>query len=168
MSGIVRQKQTSNTHLIRLLSFAFLLSVSSAFALELKSDELNYKITIPDTWTVKSQGQTGFYAKSQDGKRDVDLAVIRAPFARLDSSYIAKYEQVLKKVHHLQLLSSRVFTIDGVPAYENIQRIGEGAAASVNVERQILADGRGYNLRACLKNHAHRFKPVCGASGRSW
>ena len=68
------------------------------------------------------------------------------PFARFDSSYIANYEQVLKKVHHLQLVSSRVFTIDGVPAYENIQRLGEAPIASVKVEHQIFADGRLYQL----------------------
>jgi hypothetical protein len=78
----------------------------------------------------------------------MNLAVIHATFARLDSSYIASYEQVLKQTRHLQLVSSRVFTNDGVRTYENIQRIGEGLAASVKVERQILADGRFYSLTA--------------------
>jgi hypothetical protein len=134
--------------IIRFLSLTFTFSVVSAFAVELKSDSLNYTITIPDTWTIKSQDQTGFYAKSQDGNRDINLAVIRATFARLDSSYISSYEQVLKQTHHLQLVSSRVFTNDGVRVYENIQKIGEGSAASVKVECQILADGRFYNLSA--------------------
>ena len=134
--------------IIRLLSLTLIFSAVSVFAAELKSDDLNFTITVPDTWTVKSQDQTGFYVKSQDGSRDMNLAVIRATFARLDSSYIAKYEQVLKQTRHLQLVSSRVFTNDGVQVYENIQRIGEGSAASVKVERQILADGRFYALSA--------------------
>ena len=136
--------------IIRLLSLTLIFSVVSTFAAELKSDDLNYTITVPGTWTVKSQDQTGFYVKSQDGNRDMNLAVIRATFARLDSSYIAKYEQVLRQTRHLQLISSRMFTIDGVPAYENIQRIGEGAAASVKIERQILPDGRFYVLSAVM------------------
>jgi hypothetical protein len=76
----------------------------------------------------------------------MSLAAGSAPFAKFDSNYIAKYEQVLKKVHHLQLVSSKVFTIDGAPAYENIQRMGEGSIASVQVEHQIFADGRLYML----------------------
>ena len=134
--------------IIRLLSLTFIFSAASTFAVELKSDALNFTITIPDTWTVKSQDQTGFYVKSQDGNRDMNLAVIRAAFAKLDSDYITKYEQILKQTRHLQLVSSGVFTNDGVQVYENIQRIGEGSAASVKVERQILADGRFYSLTA--------------------
>ncbi len=137
-----------NTKLIRysFFSLAFILSAFSSLALDLKSEDLNFTITIPDTWTVKSQDQTGFYIESQDGKRSVGLVIVPAPFARFDSSYIAKYEQVLKKVHHLELVSSKVFTIDGVPAYENIQRIGKAPNASVKVEHQMFADGRLYQL----------------------
>jgi hypothetical protein len=120
---------------------------SSIFALELKSDDLNYIVTIPGTWTIKSQDSTGFYIKSQDGKeREMFLAIVPAPFARLDSSYIAKFEQVLKNTRSLQLVSSRVFTIDGVPAYENIQRLGKPIVVSVQVEHQIIADGKFYGL----------------------
>jgi len=130
-----------------IIGLAFILSASSVFALELKSDDLNYIVTIPGTWTVKSQDSTGFYIKSQDGKeREMFLAAGYAPFAKFDSSYIAKYEQVLKKTHHVQLISSKVFTIDGAPAYENIQRLGEGSIASIQVEHQIFADGRLYML----------------------
>jgi hypothetical protein len=134
--------------IIRMLSLTLIFSAVSTFAAELKSDDLNFTITVPDAWTVKSQDQTGFYVKSQDGNKDMNLAVIRATFAKLDSSYIAQYEQVLKQTRHLQLVSSRIFTNDGVQVYENIQRIGEGSAASVKVERQILADGRFYSLTA--------------------
>jgi hypothetical protein len=126
------------------LAFIFLASVASAK--ELKSDELNYVVTVPDDWIVKSQDSTGFYTTSQDGKRQMSLAAGYAPFAKFDSNYIAQYEQVLRKVHHLQLVSSKVFTIDGAPAYENIQRMGEGSIASVQVEHQIFADGRLYML----------------------
>ena len=137
-----------NTNLIRYSFFglAFILFAFSSLALDLKSEDLNFTFTIPGTWTVKSQDQTGFYIKSQDGQRSVNLAIVPAPFARFDSSYIAKYEQALKKVHHLQLVSSRVFTIDGVPAYENIQRLGEASIVSMEVEHQIFADGRLYGL----------------------
>jgi hypothetical protein len=139
---------TMNTNLVRysLFGLAFIFSAFSSLALDLKSEDLNFTFTIPGNWTVKSQDQTGFYIKSQDGKRSVSLAIVPAPFARFDSSYIAKYEQVLKKVHHLQLVSSRVFTIDGAPAYENIQRTGEAPNASVQVEHQMFADGRLYML----------------------
>ena len=136
--------------IIRFLSLTFIFSATSTFAVELKSDALNFTITVPDTWTVKSQDQTGFYVKSQDGNRNMSLVAMRAPLMRLDSSYIAKYEQVLKQTRHLQLLSSRVFTNDGVQVYENIQRLGEAAAASVQIERQILADGRFYTLSAMV------------------
>lgn len=134
--------------IIRLLSLTLTFSALSAFAVDLKSDDLNFTITVPNAWTVKSQDLTGFYVKSQDGNRDMNLAVISATFVRFDSSYIAQYEQVLKQTRHLQLVSSRIFTNDGVQVYENIQRIGGGAAASVKVERQILADGKFYSLTA--------------------
>ena len=127
-----------------IIVLAFILSVSSVFALELKSDDLNFIITIPGTWTITSQDSTGFYIKSQDGKRAVSLVASSAPFAKFDSNYIANYEQVLQKTHHVQLVSSKIFTIDGAPAYENIQRLGEGSIASVQVEHQIFADGRLY------------------------
>jgi hypothetical protein len=129
-----------------IFSLVFILSASSVFALELKSDDLNYIITIPGIWTVKSQDSTGFYIKSQDGKERMFLAAGYAPFAKFDSNYIAQYEQVLQKNHHVQLISSKVFTIDGAPAYENIQRLGNGSFASVQVEHQIFADGRLYML----------------------
>ena len=138
-----------NAHVARCLSFAFVFSASSAFALDLKSDDLNYTITVPGTWTVKSQDQTGFYIVGQDAqnrKREVSLVTMPTHFARFDSSYIANFEQVLKKVHNLELVSSRVFTNDGVPAYENIQRIGKAPVASVKVEHQIFAEGRLYQL----------------------
>jgi len=129
-------------------ALAFILSSSSLLALELKSVDLNYTITIPSTWSVEKQDQTGFYFKSQDGKKSMDLAVITAGFGTIDSDYIARYEQVLKKVHHVQLVSSRIFTIDGVPAYENIQRLGEAPVASVTIDRQIIADGKFYDLES--------------------
>lgn len=134
--------------IISLLSLTLIFSTTSAFAAELKSDALNYSITVPDTWTVKSQDQTGFYVKSQDGNRDIILVVTHATTARLDSSYIAQYERVLEQARQTQLLSSRVFTSDGVRVYENIQRIGKGLTASVKIERQLLADGRFYVLSA--------------------
>ncbi len=139
-----------STCFIRFSSFALIFSAFTAFALELKSDDLNYIFTIPGTWTVKSQDHTGFYIESQDGNRNVNLVTMATPFARFDSNYIAKYEQVLKKIHHLQLVSSRLFTIDGVPAYENIQRFGEGRIVSVKVEHQIFADGRLYQLEGVV------------------
>jgi hypothetical protein len=55
---------------------------------------------------------------------------------------------VLEQARQTQLLSSRVFTSDGVRVYENIQRIGKGLTASVKIERQLLADGRFYVLSA--------------------
>jgi hypothetical protein len=136
--------------IIRLFNFAFIFFIVSAYAAELKSDDLNYTIAVPGTWTVKSQDQTGFYVKSQDGNRALNLVVIRATFATLDSSYISRYEQVLSQTRNLQLISSRMFTIDGVPAYENIQRLGEGKVSSVEIERQMLADGRFYSLSAVM------------------
>jgi hypothetical protein len=141
-----------NSQLIRysFLSLAFILSAFSSFALELKSENLNYIVTIPGTWTVKSQDQTGFYIKSQDGKRAISLAIIHPCYTKLDSSYIANFEQVLQNVHHVQLISSKVFSIDGVPAYENIQRLGKAPIASVEVEHQVIADRRFYDLTSVV------------------
>jgi hypothetical protein len=149
--GIIRHKKNMNTKLIRysFFSLAFILSAFSSFALELKSEDLNYIVTIPGTWTVQSQDQTGFYIKSQDGKKALSLVIIPARFA-IDSDYIARIEQVMKKVHNLELVSSKIFTIDGVPAYEDIQRLGEAPIASVKVEHQIIAGGRLYSLDSVI------------------
>ena len=49
-----------------------------------------------------------------------------------------------------------VFTIDGVPAYENIQRLGKPIVVSVEVEHQIFADGRlysAYNVSHWRRRH---------------
>jgi hypothetical protein len=125
---------------------AFILSATSLFALELKSDELNYIIAIPGTWTVKSQDQTGFYVESEDGKRAVSLAILYPCSAKIDSSYVTRIEQVQPKRDNFQMISNRLYEIDGVAAYENVQRLGKASFASVNVELEIIAERRFYHL----------------------
>jgi hypothetical protein len=139
-----------NINIIRyaLFNLAFIFSASSIFAVELKSDDLNYTITVPDGWTVDFQSPDGFSIPSPDRKGSITLIVVNAKSGKFDST---QFEQELLKVG-CQKVSSRNFTIDGVSAYETIQRVGklhthrEVPFASLMVEHLIIANGRFYNL----------------------
>ena len=130
-------------------SLAFILSASSIFAIELKSDDGNYIVTVPGTWTVSFQNQSGFSISSSDGSRTMTLITANIGSGKLDSSYITEFEQKLLKAG-LKKISSRMFTIDGVPAYEIIQRSGKAQYASVMVDHQIIANSKLYGLHASV------------------
>ncbi|HEY1719019.1 MAG TPA: hypothetical protein VGH42_12100, partial [Verrucomicrobiae bacterium] len=118
-------------------------------ALELKSNDFNYIVTIPDTWTVTFQNQAGFLIASPDGKKTMTLLIGNAKSAKLDPSSIAQYEQVMIQAG-AQKVSSKMFTVDGVPAYEFIQRVGKAPYATVTVFHEIVANNKLYNLQSAI------------------
>jgi hypothetical protein len=130
------------------LTFVVLgLLASVACAKELKSDELNYVITIPDDWTVIFQNQAGFSTGSQDKKKTMTLLIQEANFATLDSNSIATLEQDFIKVGCTKV-SSRSFSIDGILAYEIVQSMGKIPFASSYVDHIVIANKKLYNLEA--------------------
>jgi hypothetical protein len=134
-------------HLI--FGLAFFLSVSSIFALELKSDDLNYIVTIPGTWTVTFQNQAGFAITSPDRNKTMTLLIGNAKSAKLDPSSIAQFEQVMIRAG-AQKVSSRMFTVDGIPAYEFIQSVGKTPYATVTVIHEIVANNKFYTLQSAI------------------
>jgi len=134
-----------------IFGLAFILLAAVASAKELKSDELNYIITIPDGWTVDFQNSAGFSIQIPPGKKTVTLLIRNAGFATQDSNSIAVFEKDLLKAGSEQV-SSTNFTIDGVPAYETVQRIGKAPFASIFIYRLIIADNKLYFLSASYMN----------------
>jgi predicted Zn-dependent protease len=130
-----------------IFGLTFILLASVASAKELKSDELNYSITIPDGWTVTFQNSAGFSIASQDAKKTVTLIIRSVNIATLDSNSIAVFEQDMLKAGSPKV-SSKNFTIDGVPAYETIHSIGKTPFESSLVIHQIIANHKLYNLQA--------------------
>lgn len=126
------------------LTFIFLVSLVSAS--ELKSDEHNYVISVPDGWTVTFQNAAGFSIASPDSKKTMTLLIRKVSYTTLDSDSIAAIEQMLVQAGS-QKVSSRNFTIDGVPAYEIVLSIGKAPFASSFVNHLIIADGKLYSLQ---------------------
>jgi hypothetical protein len=129
-----------------IISLTFILLASLAKASDLKSDELNYVTTVPDGWTVTFQNEAGFSIASPDKKKTVTLLVRKADFKTLDSDSIAAIEQGFVQAGS-QKVSSKNFTIDGVPAYEIILSIGKAPFATTFVNHLIIADGKLYSLQ---------------------
>jgi hypothetical protein len=134
-------------HSIFSLTFIFLASLASAK--ELKSDELNCGIIIPDGWTVVFQNQAGFSVASQDRKRTMTLLIRGADFSQLDSNSVAIIDRDFLKVGCTKI-SSRIFTIDGIPAYEIVQQIGKAPFASSYVDHIIIAIINSTTLKRCM------------------
>jgi hypothetical protein len=132
-------------HSIFRLTFILLAAVASAKGL--KSDELNYVVTIPDGWTVIFQNQAGFSAGSQDRKKTMTLFIQNANFTTLDSNSVVIVEQDFIKAGCTKV-SSRSFLIDGIPAYEIVQSMGKAPFASSYVDHIIVANKKLYNLEA--------------------
>lgn len=132
-------------------SLAFILLAAVASAKELKSDELNYTIIVPDGWIVDFQNSAGFSIQIPPGKKVVTLLIRNAGFATQDSNSIAVFEKDLLKAGSEQV-SSTNFTIDGVPAYETVQRIVKAPFASLFIYRLIIADNKLYFLSASYMN----------------
>jgi hypothetical protein len=129
-----------------IICFTFILLASLAKAGDLKSDELNYVTTIPDSWTVTFQNSAGFSIASPDKKKTMTLLVRKADFATLDSNSIAAIEQGFLQAGS-QKVSSKTFAVDGVPAYEIIVSIGKAPFATSFVNHVIIADGKLYSLQ---------------------
>ena len=129
-----------------IISLTFILLASLAKASDLKSDELNYVTIVPDGWTVTFQNEAGFSIASPDRKKTMTLLIRKVSYTTLDSDSIAAIEQDFLQAGS-QKVSSRNFTIDGVPAYEIILSIGKAPFASSFVNHLIIADGKLYSLQ---------------------
>jgi hypothetical protein len=138
-------------HIVRfsLLILTYICFSSPVFGLDLKSEDGNYAVAIPGTWTLTFQNQAGFSITSSNGSRTMTLLIAKARSGKLDSRLIAEIEQGLQRAG-AQKISSKMFTIDGVPAYEIVQRIGKPPYATVMVDRQIIADGKFYGFHASV------------------
>ncbi len=121
--------------------------MSLASAKELKSDELNYVISVPDGWTVTFQNSVGFSVASPDGKRTTTLLIRNANFEKLDSNSVATIEQDFLKAGS-EKVSSKNFAIDGIPAHEIVYRVGKAPFASWFVDYIIIANNKLYFLGA--------------------
>ena len=75
------------------------------------------------------------------------LLVRNSNYPTLDSNSIAAIEKDLFKAGSKKV-SSRNFTIDGVPAYETIHIIGKPPFASTFVTHLTIANNKLYNLQA--------------------
>ena len=138
-------KMNPTEHLIFMFAFIFLASVASAK--ELKSDKLNYTFTIPDGWTVTFQNSVGFSVASPDRKKTMTLLIRSANFEKLDSNSVATIEQDFLKAGS-EKVSSKNFTIDGIPAHEIVYRVGKAPFASWFVDYLIIANNKLYFLGA--------------------
>jgi hypothetical protein len=132
-----------------LLILACIYSASCVFGIDLKSEDGNYAVTIPGTWTLTFQNQAGFSITSSNGSRTMTLLIAKARSGKLDSRSVAKIEQVFQRAG-AQKVSSKMFAIDGVPAYEIVQRIGKPPYATVMVDHQIIAEGKLYAFHASI------------------
>lgn len=130
-----------------IVAFTFILLVSLAEASELKSDELNYIIKVPDHWAVDFQNSAGFSIVSADHKKSVTLLVHNVGSAVEDSNFSAEFERGLRRAGSHQV-SSKSFTVDGVPAYETVQSVGKAPYASSYIVHSMTANRKLYQLQA--------------------
>src|ERR1022692_3330598 len=98
-----------------IIGVIFMLLGSLVSASELKSDELNYTITVPDGWTVGFQNAVGFVVNSPDKKKTVAL-LIHKGVTKVDLASMRQFEQGTSQAE-VQLVSSTNLRLDGVPAY---------------------------------------------------
>jgi hypothetical protein len=129
-----------------MVGFMFVYVVSPALADELRSDDLNYAITLPKAWRVDFQNEAGFLIASPDQSQTITLLVNRTGPRSLDAKTIEEIERGLLQANS-EKVSSRNFTIDGVPAYETIHRVGKAPFTSSFVNHLFIADGRLYSLQ---------------------
>lgn len=128
-----------------IVSLTFILAAPLASASELKSDEHNYAITVPNGWTVDFQNAAGFSINSPDKKKTVALLIHKVNDAVLESGAIAQFEQGLTQAGS-QIVSSTNFTVDGVPAHETVYTIGKVPFASSSATLLTVADSKLYEL----------------------
>ncbi len=122
-----------------------MLLASLVSASELKSDEHNYSVTVPDGWTVDFQNTAGFSIYSLDKKKSMTL-LIHKGVTKLDPTSMSQFEQGMSQAG-AQTVSSTNLTLDGVPAYETVQTIGKAPFASSLVILMTVADGKYYHLQ---------------------
>lgn len=77
------------------------------------------------------------------------LLIANARSEKLDSRFTTGIEQGFQRAG-AQKVSSKMFAIDGVPAYEIVQRIGKPPYASVMADHLIIADGKFYTFHASV------------------
>ncbi len=135
----------TNTIRYSIIGVTFVLLASLVSASDLKSDEHNYAIAVPDGWTVDFQNTAGFSIYSPDKKKSVTL-LIRKGVAKLDPASMSHLEQGMSQAG-AQTVSSTNLTLNGVPAYETIQIIGKAPFASSLVILMTVADGKYYHLQ---------------------
>jgi predicted Zn-dependent protease len=128
-----------------IFSLIFIFLVSFASAKELKSDELNYIITVPDGWTVTFQNSAGFSVQIPPGKKTVTLLIRNAGFGTLDSNSVAVFEKDLLK-GGAQNVSSKNIAIDGIPAFETVYSVGKTPYATSFDDYQIIINNKLYFL----------------------
>jgi hypothetical protein len=129
----------------RIVSLTFILAASLASANELKSDEHNYAIAVPNGWAVSFQNTAGFSINSPDNKKTITLLIRKVNDAALQSGAIAQFEQGLTHAGS-QIVSSTNLTVDGVSAHETVYTIGKAPFASSSATLLTVADGKLYEL----------------------
>jgi len=134
---------------VSLVILAFICFASRAMALDLQSEEANYKVSIPGTWKLTFQNQAGFSVTGTNTSRSMTLLIANARSGKLDASTTAAIEKGFQRAG-MEKISSRLFTIDGIPAYEVVQRIGKSPHATVMVDHQIIADNKLYAFHASI------------------
>jgi hypothetical protein len=135
----------SNPMKCSIVSFTFILTASLVSASELKSDEHNYAITVPNGWAVSFQNTAGFSINSPDNKKSITLLIHKVNDAVLESAAIAQFEQGLTQAGS-QIVSSTNLSVDGVSAHETVYTIGKTPFASSSATVLTVADGKLYEL----------------------
>lgn len=130
------------------LIFAYICALP-VFGLDLSSAEGIYTVKIPGNWKVTFQNQAGFSITGTNVSRTMTLIIGNVRSGRLDASTIASLDRGFQS-GGAQILSSKMFAIDGVPAYEIIQRLGKRPYASVMVYHYIIADKKLYLFSASV------------------
>lgn len=77
------------------------------------------------------------------------LLIGNARSGKIDSRFVAGIEQGFQRAG-AQKISSRTFAIDGVPAYEIVQRIGHPPFATVTADHMIIAEGKLYTFHTSV------------------
>jgi len=77
------------------------------------------------------------------------LLIAKARSGKFNPGSVAAIERGFQKAG-AQKVSSKMFVIGGVPAYEIVQRIGKPPFATVMEDHQVIADGKLYEFHASI------------------
>ena len=133
-----------------IIGIAFILITSITKASELKSDELNYKITVPDGWKVDFQNSAGFSIDSPESPptKTITLIISRnVDFETINSNSIASIKNEFLKTGSREV-SSTNFSVDEIPACKIVGWVGKSPFASSFIFQAMLADKKLYCLQA--------------------